>query len=238
MAELVADCPRCSAKHVTCDVPSSAPRRKKVRFYTHEAVMHEAFCVCRACGETFIALLVARNPETERIVSREGPAAITRAALNDLVVIRGYVGLKDEARVQPPEHLPEEISRAFVEGATCQAVGCYNAAAAMFRTCVDFASKAKLPEADIDGLNAKIRRSLGWRLEWLFKQRLLPAELEDLAECIKEDGNDGAHDCSLSEQDAEDLLDFTVALLERLYTEPRRLEIARERRDARRAVGK
>lgn len=73
------------------------------------------------------------------------------------------------------------------------------------------------------------------RLPWLFDNRILPSELRDLAGCIKEDGNDGAHAGTLTKADADDLLDFTIALLERVVTEPKRLELAKERRDARRA---
>jgi Domain of unknown function (DUF4145) len=63
---------------------------------------------------------------------------------------------------------------------------------------------------------------------------MLPPELRDLAACVREDGNDGAHQGTLTKADAEDLLDFTTELLERIYTEPRRLKIAQARRDARR----
>lgn len=59
--------------------------------------------------------------------------------------------------------------------------------------------------------------------------------LRELSLCIKEDGNDGAHAGSLTKDDAEDLLDFTFALLERIYTEPERLRLAQERRNARRS---
>jgi hypothetical protein len=58
--------------------------------------------------------------------------------------------------------------------------------------------------------------------------------LRELAKCIREDANDGAHVGNLSKEDAEDLLDFTTTLLERLFTEPRRLELANERRQQRR----
>ncbi len=37
----------------------------------------------------------------------------------------------------------------------------------------------------------------------------------------------------LSPADAEDLLDFTSVLLERIYTEPERLKIAQQRREQR-----
>jgi hypothetical protein len=53
---------------------------------------------------------------------------------------------------------------------------------------------------------------------------------------VREDGNDGAHDGTLGKEDAEDLLDFTTALLERIYTEPERLRLAQERREKRRLV--
>ncbi|KQS48531.1 hypothetical protein ASG20_14190 [Sphingomonas sp. Leaf198] len=60
-------------------------------------------------------------------------------------------------------------------------------------------------------------------------------ELADLADCVREDGNDGAHDGTLGKADAEDLVDFTQQLLERVYSEPARLRIAKARREARRA---
>jgi hypothetical protein len=50
----------------------------------------------------------------------------------------------------------------------------------------------------------------------------------------REDANDGAHVGNLSKEDAEDLLDFTTTLLERLGTEPKRLERAEARRKQRR----
>jgi hypothetical protein len=104
--------------------------------------------------------------------------------------------------------------------------------------CVDLATRSMLPSEEVEGLNAKVRRDLGLRLPWLFDKGLLPATLKELSSCIKEDGNDGAHAGTLKKSDAEDLLDFTAALLERMYTEPERLRLAQERRDARRSKGK
>lgn len=68
--------------------------------------------------------------------------------------------------------------------------------------------------------------------------KILPESLRELSKCVREDGNDGAHAGTLVKDDAEDLLDFTSALLERIYTEPERLIIAQKRRDARRAENK
>jgi hypothetical protein len=43
-------------------------------------------------------------------------------------------------------------------------------------------------------------------------------------------GNDGAHQGTLTKEEAYDLLDFTTALLERVFTEPEKIKLAEERR--------
>ena len=50
----------------------------------------------------------------------------------------------------------------------------------------------------------------------MFARGLLPEAIRDLSTCIQEDGNDGAHAGTLEKPDAEDLLDFTTTLLQRL----------------------
>lgn len=91
-----------------------------------------------------------------------------------------------------------------------------------------------LPPEGTPGIKRRERRDLGLRLPWLFHNRRLDPGMEPLSTCIREDGNDGAHTGTLTKEDAEDLLDFTMALLEKIYTEPERLKLAQERRDARR----
>jgi len=56
-----------------------------------------------------------------------------------------------------------------------------------------------------------------------------------LSAAIREDGNDGAHQGTLTKEDAEDLLDFAKALLERVFTEPEKIKLAEKRREQRRA---
>lgn len=76
--------------------------------------------------------------------------------------------------------------------------------------------------------------SLSARIDWLIEVGRPARALDELSECVREEGNDGAHAGTLTKDDAEDLADFTFALLERLYTEPRKLELARKRRERRR----
>lgn len=229
MAELVANCPRCGAKKITFDVLAD-----KCRWVEHDWLhVFESFCVCRECGKSTVFMLHQKDYDHRNFFEKAGPSAV-KGSLNGWLVEKGYVSLKDAAGVEPPEYLPENIQQIFNEGARCAAINCHNAAGTMFRLCVDLATQPLLPDGDATGLNAKVRRDLGLRLPWLFDNGKLPGALRELSTCIKEDGNDGAHKGTLRKEDVDDLLDFTFQLLVRMFTEPRRLEIAKARRDERR----
>jgi hypothetical protein len=229
MAELVANCPRCGSQHITFDVSAA-----NVYQIDHGwQYWYEAFGICRHCSRATIFVLSESVDGDYNYVHKLGLLKV-EGALNKFVNVKGHISLKDTVSVEPPEFLPKDIESVFNEGATCLAVGCYNAAGTMFRLCVDLATKSMLPAEEIPGLNVKARRDLGLRLPWLFENGRLPDSLKELSSCIKEDGNDGAHAGNLSEADATDLLDFSAVLLERIYTEPERLRLAKERRDARR----
>jgi hypothetical protein len=229
MAELVANCPRCGSRQITFDVSAAKIIRTEYGWQN----WYEAFGVCRQCSRTAIFVLSEMADGNYNYVHTTGLLKVL-GALNNYVQVKGHISLKDTAAIDPPNHLPKDIELVFREGAICLSVGCYNAAGTMFRLCVDLTSKSMLPAEETPGLNSKTRRDLGLRLPWLFDNGHLPESLKDLSSCIKEDGNDGAHTGKLSEADANDLLDFTVALLERIYEEPERLRLAKERREARR----
>jgi hypothetical protein len=229
MSELVADCPRCGSKKITFDLIAAHFSHLQYNWQ----MWYAAFCVCRHCDQTVVYILSQTEIRDSDYIKRNGLPKLEGSA-NNYFKVEGFVSIKDFVRAKPPEHLPENIKGAFEEGATCMAVNCFNAGATMFRLCIDHATNELLPPDNTNGLNRQIRRSLGLRLPWLFDNGLLPESLRDLSACIKEDGNDGAHEGTLSKQDAEDILDFTFVLLERLYTEPERLKLAQIRRDARR----
>jgi hypothetical protein len=231
MSELVTDCPRCRATRTTFDVEGQIITRYEYNWQT----WYELFCVCRHCNRSTIFRACDQGIDEKEITQKQGGLPSVKGSINRLVRLEGFISLKDEGGVEPPEYLPEDIKAAFVEGATCKAVKCHNAAAAMFRLCIDLATRPLLPATDEGGLNRKVRRDLGLRLPWLFDHDKLPEGLRDLSTCVKEDGNDGAHAGTLGSEDAEDLLDFTLALLERMFTEKHRLELAKQRREDRRS---
>lgn len=229
MSELVADCPRCGAKSITFDLL----REHLIGFQYGWQQWYEAFCICRHCKKSTVFVL-SQNVDADKEVVHKFGLQNLDAAVNRYMNIDRFVSLRDRAGVSPPEHVPKNIEAAFSEGATCHAVGCYNAAGTMFRLCIDLATRSMLPEAEHEGLNAKTRRDLGLRLPWMFDNGQLPEALRELSTCVKEDGNDGAHAGSLEKGDSDDLLDFTKVLLDRIYTEPERLRLAQARRDERR----
>lgn len=230
MAELVADCPRCRATRTTFDVLSDVHTGWRYNWQP----WYEAFSVCRHCNRSTVFVLSARGiDEKDEMVKAGGPSRLD-GSINGHVSVESFISLKDAGGIEAPGHLPEDIKAAFKEGATSLSVECPNAAGTMFRLCVDLATRPLLPKEDVEGLNQKVRRDLGLRLPWLFDHGKLPQDLKGLSSCVKEDGNDGAHRGTLQKEDAEDLLDFTTALLERMYTEPQRLVLATKRRADRR----
>jgi hypothetical protein len=237
MSILVADCPRCGANTMSFDVHAQVYRYSRYEWQN----FYEIFCVCRGCSRPtifFVSLTVeGHQADMQKLFYKTNGLVAYPDALNPHFKIEGFVNLRDNTAQKPPEHLPEDIENAFNEGAACLTIGCNNAAATMFRLCVDLATRPLLPDAaDTTKVqpNSKTRRDLGLRLTWMFDNDMLPSALRGLAKCVREDANDGAHVGNLTKEDAEDLLDFTAALLERLITEPRRLELAEERRAMRR----
>ncbi|MCL8235410.1 DUF4145 domain-containing protein [Klebsiella pneumoniae] len=230
MATLVENCPRCGAQKIAFDVRGANRCGTYETFSGEQIPEYEVYCVCRECQKTTIYL--CDSLERARDLSAlNWSMALFR--LTEVAKVKRPINPADLDAGEPPEFLPQNIHDAYEEGAKCLTIGCYNAAGTMFRLCLDYATKDLLPEGDA-GPNQKIRRSLGLRMDWLFDNQKLPESLRSLAECVKDDGNDGAHEGALDHAAAEDLEDFTYIFLERLYTEPQRLVQAKARREDRR----
>jgi hypothetical protein len=197
----------------------------------------EVFSVCRRCQRSTVLLLALVDIEHRAAVQQ--PEFWKRdISLNRFFKVLGHVSLKDKDASPPPENLPAGVEAAYAEGATCVAVGCHNAAAAMFRLALDLATSPLLPNESEPEPSWKVRRDLGLRIQWLFANGKLPGDLKDLSDCVREDGNDGAHRGNVEKVDAEDLRDFSFELLDRLYSEPGRLLAAKARREARRSAAR
>ncbi|MGY4332784.1 hypothetical protein ACVWWG_007201 [Bradyrhizobium sp. LB7.2] len=233
MAQLVANCPRCGADKMTFDVENSVNVGTKHGWQR----WFEIFSICRNCHRPTIYRVSQNKPawDNQGPAFRNAPEKF-QDSLSPHFEIEGFVNLSDRANVEAPEHTPPLIAEVFREAASSIAVNNWNAAGAMFRLAINLATQPLLPPGSMPGLTRRKRRDLGPRVEWLMQNGLISKDLFDLSECIREDGNDGAHDGTLKKEDAADLLDFTAALFERMFTEPERLRLAKERRDKRRGA--
>lgn len=231
MPEVTHDCPRCNANQVTFDCFSNLLVRTEYSWQS----FFEVFSVCRRCQRSTVLVLALTDINKQGAVLTDDFWRLD-ISLNRFFDVRGYVSLKDRDASPPPENLPADVAAAFTEGATCVAVGCHNAAAAMFRLALDLATTPLLPDAAEADPSRRVRRDLGLRLQWLFENGRLPGDLRELSDCVREDGNDGAHRGDVEKEDAEDLRDFSFELLGRLYSEPGRLLAAKARREARRSA--
>ena len=230
MPTFVQDCPRCNANRMTFDVIADV---RVGKLYNWQQVF-EVYAVCRRCGHPSQMRLLLENIRREDEFEASGSLMKQKGDLAEAFRFDRFVTVADAASKPAPPDLPEDISAAFEEGARCLAIGCANAAGAMFRLALDLATKRLLPPVEIEGGPSKHdRRNLAPRLRWLFDQGGLPRDLRDLSKAVKETGDDGAHEGSLDAAEAEDIYDFAYARLDRMYSEPARLAAAAKRREER-----
>lgn len=112
----------------------------------------------------------------------------------------------------PPRRLspaiPEELREEFNEARTCFQAKAHRASVMMARHALERTCH----------MNGATKGTLQAKLETLEKQGTISGDLTEWADLLRLTGNSGAHDDDdVSPKDAEDMLDFTEALLNHLY---------------------
>lgn len=225
MPMLAENCARCGVKNGTFDVLA------KVDLGNSEM---EIFCRCRACNTSTVF-------HAEQLHGNIGLENLAGDFVNAYIEIREVVFVVPRSDICP-NHVPDDIRRIYDEAALCLAVGAWDASGIMFRKVLDAATRPLLPSQaegdsrdDPNFIPIKVRRDLKLRLEWLIKNGKMREKLYDLIECIREDGNDAAHDTiGITKDEALDLSEFTLIALEELYTFPGQIEENKRRRAERR----
>lgn len=242
MSTFIFDCPSCSAKNSTFDVDS---------IHGVESSRYTAwdlFSICRACSKSMVITATVKpeiyNPlyihgqtiaESTKRVREQIIDVVDRDDFHlNRVFADFFYSPVHFGQITPPEYLPEKVRHIFNEATKCLSLNCFNASGAMFRLCLDIVTKDIVQKNEGLGPTREDKKSIHTRLNWIFKHNLLNNALEDLSRCIKDDGNDGAHDGNLTNTEADDLLDFTYELLEQVYTQPERIRLAQIRRQERR----
>ena len=226
---MVADCPRCGAIRCGFEVRgnSKVAGRMNIDGSKDGNVVWEVYALCMACRQGAIFLM---RP-TDYVLSLGGAVEPPTRSSYGYEVLQ-YVPIRDSRPTRPPEHLTAEVKAVFEEAAQCRAVGCPNAAGAMFRLCLELAVRELLPKQE------DWKKRLAEKLKQLFAEGKLPKDIEPLSSDIREDGNDAAHHGTLDAGAAEDMEDLTVEVLRRAFTETGRAKAAQARRDRRRQAQK
>ncbi len=238
MSLLIANCPRCGAENITFDVKSQVYAGQSSSFDWQ--TLFEVFSNCRNCSKPSIFLLKLQEYDVRGTFDPYDDKCLvnSKIALNNFFETLWHISPKDNSNIPTPEYIPDNLQKVFEEGAACQTIGAYNAAVIMYRLCLDLATKPLLPNPTDQSVNQpsnKQRFQLGARISWLLDNGILPEELRELSECIREDGNDAAHVGNLTKVDAENVTEFASILLDRLYTQPEKIKLAEQRRLQRRA---
>ena len=227
MATFVQNCPRCSAKKMTFDVVSDVYVGSQygwVRYF-------EICSICRKCKVHTISQISLCDVKNKDNFKKSGELMQLAGDLAIWFKFERFITNADTESKPSPDSLPEQISSAFSEGVRCLAIACPNAAGAMFRLCLDLATQGLLPDLEAQGgPDRHTRRNLAPRLLWLFENGILQQDLDELSKAVKGNGDDGAHEGSLTADDAEDIYDFSYELLSRIYSQPARLAAASKRR--------
>ncbi len=231
MPIMTATCPRCDSKNMTFDVKSCNARGI---YYRHQH-KYELFAVCKGCKQATI--FVAEEGAYPEENFHHNPENIMKVedSLNNFFTIDKFINVRDNMNHYTPEFIPDNIKEIFEEGDACLSIGCWNAAGAMFRLCVDLTTKDMISKETEEDIPQDVINKLAPRIDWLFAKDKIPSDLKDIASIIRQDGNDGVHDGTLERIDAINMLEFTTELLEDIYTRKAKKENANKRTKERRA---
>ncbi|MBI1813557.1 MAG: DUF4145 domain-containing protein [Deltaproteobacteria bacterium] len=130
-------------------------------------------------------------------------------------------------RLYPPirrlsSQIPNELRRSFREAIRCQESGHYLATALMCRRTLEGICAHHLGTV----------RNLSTSLKELHKKNVIDDRLFEWASALRDDGNLAAHDMNarISHEDAEDLVDFSEAILDYVFVLRDRFETYKGRR--------
>jgi hypothetical protein len=110
MAELVANCPRCTAASITFDISATVYIRQQHGWQN----WFEAFGVCRNCHRSTVFVIAQEKTQWNDRTEMTAPEKY-KGSLNDYFNVDGFINLADRARTAPPEHTPPAIAAIFVE---------------------------------------------------------------------------------------------------------------------------
>lgn len=238
---LISTCPYCNTQQIPFDVQGIHPRETQEQgcfliFY------FEIFTICRKCQNSTV-FLISYQSETNLLDfetnSMENEYNYHLNLLNSSkdenllnhFIISQIIRPPNNISYRCPEHVPKDIKEKFNEAAQCHANDCIVASSIMLRLCLETVTK------DLLETEKEKEEKLHVQIKNLFKQGKIKEDIKDFADEIRLDGNYAVHEGKMNQENLQDLFEFTIALLEDIYTRKKRLELSRERRAQRKKPG-
>lgn len=131
-------------------------------------------------------------------------------------------------KIKVLDHLPEKISKYFLEAQEHLKNGHFETSIGVSRKVLEITTVQKLDEKQAVDKQGKIlskedliKRPLRRRVDLLFENNLITQDMHDWATLIREEGNNAVHsDEDYTQEEAQELIDFTEVFLMYLYTLP------------------
>lgn len=211
MATLVLDCPHCPARSMTFDMVGNHGV-----WLTDTTVSNTYFLLmrCNGCGKCVACEVFHQKQQTASVLNNcKGDVESTGFR------VKNY--WPQPAKVDAPEHCPDNIARFYKQAAAALQRGDWDAAGMMARKALDAAT------FDIDSTLGR-GMNLVKRIDKLAGDHKITPQLQEWAHAIRVDGNDAAHDPDeFTEDEAKQICEFARTFLEYVFTMPGKLAARR-----------
>jgi len=208
MAVVVMTCPHCGAEKMTFVVRAVTLHEPPKRY----AVL----AICNSCQQPVL------QDYQSRYNSRD-----LEAHAGDIGKLDGTFLLQTWPAPQPvdaPASVPERVARAYVDALKARRAQLWNPACGAYRRCMELALKEFAPDVEAWKLEKRIDK--------LAAEHRITPDIQKWAHELRLDGNEALHGDEDATQDTTDQMHhLTYFLLTYLYTLPRQVEAARERRE-------
>jgi hypothetical protein len=192
---------------------------------------------CAICKALVQVDEIARHPEVDRVTGKPMEAVFAKCtSCNSPLLLIEYTSSSESDtelqyhryRVYPPDRrasyaLPEKLRNTFNEAIACMKANCQTASIIMCRKtlegiCHHFLGSFKNLQSGLQALKDK---------------GIIEAKIYDWSEYLRKNGNLAVHEANseLTEWDAEDVLDFTEAILDYVFVLHERFEGFKERQN-------
>lgn len=213
MSVMVMTCPHCNADNMTFNVRADYEHKQQGK-------QRSALAFCAQCDMPVVvkAEWTAKSyvPSDWRLHQMEG----NLLNASDLKVHGIW---PPQPVVDAPQHLPEKVLRSYMDAANARKARLWNPACGAYRRCMELALKAFAPDVEA----WKIEK----RIDKLAAEHRITPDLKAWAHELRLDGNEAVHgDEDATQEITDQMHHLTYFLLTYLYTLPKQVETARERR--------